>query len=47
LVRRVRVSDPGGETAGVALPFETRPCDRRPVNGVERVTLEGHGAPTC
>ena len=39
------MSHPGGETPGLALPFETRPCDRRPLECVERVTLERHSAP--
>lgn len=37
------MSDPGGETAGVPLLFEARPCDRRPLESVERVTSERHG----
>ena len=45
LVRRVRVSDPGGETTGLPLPLDSHPYDRRPLECVERITLEGHYAP--
>jgi hypothetical protein len=44
LVRRVIVSHPGGETAGLALPFETHPRDHRPLEGVERLTLEDYAS---
>lgn len=46
MVRRVVVSDPGGKTPGVPLPFDAHPGDRDPVHGVERVTFQRRRAPT-
>ena len=34
-----------GETSDPTLPFDPLPCDRRPRQAVERVTLERR--PTC
>ncbi len=40
------MSHSGGETPGIALPFDADPGDRRPLERVERVTLERHSAST-
>jgi hypothetical protein len=47
LVGRVGMSDPGGETPGLALPFDADPCDDDTVEGVEGVTFERDRAPAC
>jgi hypothetical protein len=34
------VTDPGGKTGDLSLPFDARPGDRDPLERVQRVTLE-------
>ena len=40
------MSHPGGQTPGLTLPLESHPCDDRPLEFVECVTLERHSTST-
>jgi len=40
LVGGIGVSDAGGETPGLPLPLDAHPGDGRPLERVERITLE-------